>query len=472
MRFVLRSHGLLRVVLVFVALIVAALLPVVASGYSDMARAEGARQNKDYVSAAQYYGSASLKLPWKPELLEDAAIAMSHVDADAAIALFERVRARGGLSANGWDVYGATYWTTGRYEPALEVWQVGLQQYPSHHEFYWLLHLAHRQLGDFAAEQTWLEKWLATSKGRAFDHYELGLLLMTSDPARARTEFAIATSMDSSFDSAIRTLEATLDAAAHETEDSRRLVILGRGIGLVNEWPLAQSVFEQAKSANKQNPEAWAWLGEAHQENGLDGKPELDEALMLDPNDTLVRALRALYWKRQGQYEAEIAEYSKAAQIEPDNAEWQSGLGGAYSATGDLVSALASYQKATSLEGENATYWRLLAAFCADNAVHVADIGLPAARRAADLAPKDPQVLDALGWSFAQAGLLYNAEQALVKATQIAPDLALAHLHLAETYLRKGDQASAVRELKLVRQLDADGPAGEFAQRLLDQYFP
>jgi len=114
----------------------------------------------------------------------------------------------------------------------------------------------------------------------------------------------------------------------------------------------------------------------------------------------------------------------------------------------------------------------LLAMFCADNGVQVLDVGLPAAKKAAELAPHDPQSLDALGWSYAQSGLLYDAEQTLLGAIKAAPDSALAHLHLAETYLRQGNNGSALNELKLARQFDANGSTGLFAAQLLKQYFP
>ena len=158
--------------------------------------------------------------------------------------------------------------------------------------------------------------------------------------------------------------------------------------------------------------------------------------------------------------------------MEPENPEWQAALGESYSLSGDLVSALNSYQKATSLAPQNATYWRLLAMFCADSGVQVLEVGLPAARQAATLAPDDPHALDALGWSFAQAGLLHSAEQTLTKATKLAPELPLPHLHLAETYLREANPTSAYEELNLVRQLDKEGPEGQFALQLLNQYFP
>jgi Flp pilus assembly protein TadD len=263
-----------------------------------------------------------------------------------------------------------------------------------------------------------------------------------------------------------------LDLATYETVDGSRLLILGRGLALVDNWPLARRLFQQAARANPTSPEAWAWLAEAQHQNGVDGKPALDRALALDPKSTLVRALRALYWKRQGKYRAELAEYQRAAQLEPYNAEWQAALGEAYTSTGDLVSALAAYQKAASLQSANPTYWRLLALFCADTGVQVADIGLPAAKKAVELVPADPQALDALGWAYARAGLLYNAQQSLTKAVELAPNLAIVHFHLAELYLLKGDQAAARRELTAASGLDPNGPIGASAVQILKQYFP
>ena len=198
----------------------------------------------------------------------------------------------------------------------------------------------------------------------------------------------------------------------------------------------------------------------------------MDKALSLDPQDTVVHALRGLYWKRQGLYKNGIAEYQQAVEIEPENPTWRVSIGELSALNGDLVSALGDYQKATSLAPKDATYWRLLAMFCSDTGVQVQEVGLPAAQKAAEIAPNDPQVSDALGWSYLNAGYLYNAEQNLLKAIKAEPDLALAHIHLAELYLRKGDRASAFVELNNVRQLDANGPSGQLAAQLLKQYFP
>ena len=91
-------------------------------------------------------------------------------------------------------------------------------------------------------------------------------------------------------------------------------------------------------------------------------------------------------------------------------------LGEAYAASGDLVAALEAYEDAVELAPQESTYWRLLALFSAENEVQVLDVGVAAGLKAVELAPRDPQALDALGWAYAQAGYLIKAEEALLRA--------------------------------------------------------
>jgi len=167
-----------------------------------------------------------------------------------------------------------------------------------------------------------------------------------------------------------------------------------------------------------------------------------------------------------------IVEYSRAAQLEPQNAALQSLAGEAYAASGDLVSALGAYQNAVELAPSESTYWRLLARFCADNEVQVLDVGIAAGLKAVELAPKDPQALDALGWAYAQAGYLFKAEESLLQALDRNPDFPLAHLHLGLTYLRWGQNQLALEHWTKAVQLDAGGATGTTASELLQSYFP
>lgn len=468
-----RWAGGLRVSLILVVLLAAIVVPVVASGYIDARRAAMADVQGDYASAAQYYRSAAIKLPWRTGFWEQAAAAQVRAgNRDAAVSIYESLRQRGILSAYGWQFLGAVQCASGDCRAALDTWFAGLKAHPSDTRFYALISEGFGQLGDRASQRMWLERWVVTGQASASDHFGLGVLLLTTDLSRSRSELAKAASMDDNFGSAVSTLNATLDLAAGEANPSRRLVILGRGLGLVNNWPLAGEAFIEAARLDPNNAEAWAWMGEADQQAGGDGEGPLNIALYLGPDDAIVHGLRGLYWKRQGKPKAALAEYQAAAELEPKNADWQAALGDAYTSAGDLVSALAAYQSATSLAPENATYWRLLALFSADNSVQVLDIGLPAAKKAAEIAPNDAQVLDALGWTYSQAGLLTTAEQTLNKVIEIAPNVASVHLHLAETYLREGNLGFAKIELQRAVSIDPNGPYGTFAAQLLKQYFP
>jgi tetratricopeptide (TPR) repeat protein len=470
----------LSIIGILLLILIAVISPIVYSGYNDLHSAQTALADKKYDDAARLFESAATHLVWRGDLWEQAGLAAYRGGNNAeAIRLLEIAREKKSLLSQGWETLGVAYWNNNEHKNALTVWQVGSQADPSDIVLYDRLSMAYHENGNYTSEQNVLVKRLALVPD-ANAHYQLGLLLMLSDSNRALTELASASSMDPQFDIAVQTLRAAIAVSDTESDPANRLIAIGRGLGLVEEWGLAENAFEKAVSADAKNAEAWAWLGEARQHNGgalsqskgQDGSDDLNRALALNPHDAIVRALRGLYWKRQGNYRQALTEYLQAAQIEPDNPAWQSSVGDAYTQTGDLVSALAAYQKATQLAPNDATYWRLLAAFCSDNDLYVLDIGLPAAKQAAQLAPNDPQTLDVLGWSYSNAGLLYNSEQNLLHAIKLSPNLAIAHLHLAENYLRQGNNASALNELNLTVQLDKDGTSGQMAAGILKQYFP
>jgi tetratricopeptide (TPR) repeat protein len=466
------SHNRAVVLLVLLTLLSAILGPVILTGYNDLGAARSALMEGRVSDAMRLYESSARKLFWRKDLWEQAGLsAYRSGDKEDSVRLLEIARQEDSLSAQGWNILGTVFWMNHDVTKSISVWESGLKAFPNSVLLYDQIIMAYHDQNDFAAEQYALTKRLALGEDAAA-HYRLGLILTLFAVQRAQEQFNTASSLDPEFKSVTTTLIFALNASKSEPDPARQFVIIGRGLGLVEEWGLASKAFEHAVSLDGENAEGWAWLGEARQHQGQDGIKELDKALSLDPGDTVVHGLRGLYWKRQGKYSNALAEYQKAAQIEPEIPAWQISIGEAQTLNGDLVSALSSYQKATSLAPADASYWRLLAMFCADNDVHVLEIGLPAAQKAAELAPADPQVLDALGVSYLKAGYLYNAEQNLLKAIKLAPDFAQAHIHLAETYLQKGDRTPAFNELNLARQLDTNGLTGQLATQLLKQYFP
>ncbi len=446
--------------------------PILYAGWRNAGLAEQEAGLGRDAEASQTYELAARQLPWRAELWEQAGLAAFRgQEPGEAIRLLQIAEKRAPLSVDGSVALGSALWTEGEASTAIAAWQAGMRTHPGDPALLDRLIAAYDQQRAYAEEQTALISRLAAGQDPSAS-YRLGLLLMVSDPSRADAELQKAASLDSRFEPAVTTLRAALQAAAHEPETTGRLVVIGRGLGLVEEWGPALEAFDQAIHADRQNADAWAWFGEAQQHLGQDGRQALDEAVRLDPRDAVIHALRALYFARQGDHAAAVAEQLQAAQLQPQNPELQLALGEAYAAAGDLVAALTAYQQATNLAPQDSSTWTQLAAFCANNGVQVDTVGLPAALKAASLAPHDAQALDILGWSYAQTGLPQTAKEKLLQAIQAQPDLAMAHLHLAEVYLRMGDYVSARGEFNEATGLDPNGAAGQLAAQLLRQYFP
>lgn len=445
------------------------LTPIFSTGYSNLKYANTAFEEKDFSNASTYYLRAARILFWRQDLTEKAGISAAQGgDFASAVGLLKSAPE---LSGEGWEWLCSSHYQMGDVPAVVETCSDGLQVHESA-ALYRLLSFAYRSQGDRDLEQAALENQIRLDPNDAYAHYRLGLLLTLSAPPQALDKLTNAALLDPETESAVQTLSAALSLASGQTYPSMQKVIIGRALALVNEWELAQAAFEQAIEIDEKNAEAWAWLGEAKQQLGQDGRVELDTALLLDHTSVNVRALRALYWSRQSKYEQVLAEYLLAAEFDPTNPRWQAGIGETYAILGDLVSALAAYQRAVELAPAEPMYWRLLAMFCAEKGVHVDEIGLPAAQQALALSPEDPQSLDALGFSYFSSGRFSNAEQTFLLAIEHAPNYFPAHIHLAMNYLAQGNRAAAFNSLTFVRDSDPSGVYSSAAKQLLEQYFP
>ena len=455
--------------LTITALLLAIFSPIILTGYFAGKRAEAQFAAQNYASAAASYKQAAQLLLWRSDLWEKAGIAAAtHGSVNEAIEFFKQAPT---LSAEGRMWLGYSYYKIGEFSSAIHALEESLQLEPSS-SAYNLLALIYRQQKNWAAERATLENQLLLDVGDVYARYRLGLLLTVLAPEQALTNLMLASSLNPEFDPAVQTLRAALNLSATQPDASQQMVTIGRALGLVQEWDLAFAAFENAITLNAENAEAWAWLGEAEQHIGQDGRVELDQAVTLDHTSVVVRALRGLYWNRQKKYPQMLAEYLLAARYEPANPAWQAEIGNAYTLHGDLAAALTAYQHATELAPNESTYWRLLAVFCAENGVQVEDVGLPAAQKAVALAPQDPSALDTLGWSYLSTGRFANAEQTLQNVIERYPKYFPANIHLAMTYLAQGNRAAAFNELAYVRDADKGGASGVFAGQLLAKYFP
>lgn len=439
------------------------------SGYFDIYSAERAFAEKEFTQASLSYEQAARKFFWQNELWEKAGVSSAQAgEYKQAIFYFQKSKT---LSEQGWAWFGTCYFELGDVEKSISVFENGLQNFESV-TLYRLLAAVYRTQKNWEEEKNVLENQLKIDANDAYAHYRFGLLLILFNSDLAYAELQTASMLNLEVDSATQTLISALNVADTQNNESEKKVTIGRALGLVQEWDLAFVAFEQAIALDSQHAEAWAWLGEAKQQLGQDGSVELNQALKLNHRSSTVRALRALYWYRQQNYEQMLTEYVLASKYEPPNPAWQVGVGEAHTKLGDLISALTAYQNATELAPDDATYWRLLALFCADNDIYVEEIALPAAQRAYSLSPNDVMVLDTMGFVYFSSRRYASAEQTLLQAIKLSPQYFPAHLHLALTYLAQNNRTAAYNTLTYIRDADASGVYRDVALELLGKYFP
>jgi tetratricopeptide (TPR) repeat protein len=461
------SRTVLRV-LASIALILLVIYAIfVLSGYYELQKAASSRS---YAEVARYYHNAAQRIPWRADLygLSGHAYynAKDYVQADA---LYQEALARHALSPEGWVAWGDVNYLNQNPQRAAEIWKKALEESDASDQLYSRLARLYQSGGDLVRATEYLQKYISLQPEDAAAHYRLGLLLILVDPERASTELITASQLDPEFDPAVQTLRTALNLASLNEAPSARLVIIGRSLGLVNEWQLARDVFESAVQADGNNAEAWAWLGEAKQQTGASegGSAELEKAFTLNPNLPAVRGLRGLYFQRMGTDRQALAEFQAAAELEPSNPAWLVSIGESHARLGDLIQALEAYQAATTLAPEDPDYWRLLALFCAQNNININDVGLPAAQKAVLFGKAETNSLDLLGWLLSLASRYEEAERMLSRALELDPQNSSAHLHLGALYLETDERDLAYDHFVQARDLGNNEAAA-----ILKQYFP
>jgi len=451
-------------ILLIIALVI--ITPVIFSGYSELDKGNTAQS---YLEAAQHHRSAAQRLPWRADLYELSGHEYYYAKEYAlAEASYQKAFQRHALSAEGWVAWGDVHYWLGDADRAAEIWEQGLEQPQPSENLYARLAQIYQEKQDYAKAAEYLQRYVSGHVLDASAHYWLGLLLTLSDPQTAASELINASQLDPELDPAVQTLRTALNLASLSDTPSAQLVVIGRGLGLVSEWELAQAAFEQAIQADENNAEAWAWLGEAQQQAGsAEAFTALERAVSLNPNSSVVRGLRGLYYQRVGNNREALTEFQAAAKLQPDDPALYVSIGESFSKLGDMIRALEAYQSAAALVPEDVKYWRLLAQFCGQNNINVKDVGIPAAQQAVVIQPDDAGLHDLLGWLLLLDARYPEAERTLLHALELDSQNASTHFHLGMLYLQLEDRTLAQGYFVRARDL-----GNTDAQAVLNQYFP
>jgi tetratricopeptide (TPR) repeat protein len=423
--------------------------------------------------AAGYLRQAVQFEPWRVELwFQIAELELQGGNPANAITAFVQASRVGSLTADQRQTLGEAYVAVNDNASAIQVWQALIQSGQATSATFGLLTDLQWKSGDFSgAEQTY-RAWLAAQPENAETSFRLGLLLVSDHPQEALKFFQEALSHDASLQAQVDSLRQALSLAELKDDQSYQQVLVGRSLGSLGFWDLAVRSFNDAVDLNPNYAEAWAFLGEAYQHLDKDGYPKLQKAQSLGPDSITVKALLALYWRRQGQPAKALPTLQAVAAAEPTQATWQIELGTTLADMGKVNEALPYFQQAVQLEPGSAPYWEILAQFCIANELEQRTIGLPAARQAVLLAPNDPAALDTMGLTMYSLGDMQEAERFYLRALQANPNFAFAHLHLAQVYLQTGQYQPAYQQISKALDLSKNQlEVQTMAQRLLRLYF-
>jgi tetratricopeptide (TPR) repeat protein len=249
-------------------------------------------------------------------------------------------------------------------------------------------------------------------------------------------------------------------------------VVIGRELGNLQEWALAEMALVQATEVDPNYSDAWAFLGEARQQVGGDGLAELQTAYEIDPDSIAVNSLMSLYWRRRGQYDLAIEYLQGAIESDEGSPTLIAELGNLYAEAGNLPEAQSLYLQAIELAPWDPTFWKLLAELSFMSQASIRDHGLPAARQTLYLDRDDPYAMDLLGRMLMLLGDNITAERFFRKALSYDPGFFPARLHLGQVLLNLGEFDSAIIQLELVIELGLNSEEAQHAERLLQSYFP
>jgi Flp pilus assembly protein TadD len=257
-----------------------------------------------------------------------------------------------------------------------------------------------------------------------------------------------------------------------QADERYRLMQTGRALGSIGEWNYARQAFEYALEIDPSYGEVWAFLGEAQQHLGLPSLESIRQANALAPDSIVVKALTAVYWRRQNDPQQALDVIDEIIAIEPDETMWLVEKGYALAQSGDLEAAKQAFMEAIDREPGEPQFRNELIHFCLTNNYSIRSVALPAARQYLISDSESSQSLDTMGEVLLALMDFTSARRYLERAIDKDPLNASAHLHLGQVFLAINEQSLAYRHFVRAADLSELNPqAAALAESLLEKYF-
>jgi len=225
-----------------------------------------------------------------------------------------------------------------------------------------------------------------------------------------------------------------------------------------------------AKSVQQQRPgEAVGWSLEGDVEMAA-RNPAAAAALFKtglakqESTDLSIKLYRSL--RVQGKDKDAAAHEAAWLERHPKDSAFQAALAEFAMASNDFDKAVRLYRKVIALQPNSVLAMNNLAWMLNRSGDPEA---LPLADKAVALAPEAPAILDTAAGIYSKSGKHDKAVELQRKALQLAPNLHVHRLHLAEIYIAAGKKEEARKELDQLAGLGTEFGQQEQVQRLLAQ---
>ncbi|HHP7234198.1 MAG TPA: tetratricopeptide repeat protein [Desulfobacterales bacterium] len=221
-----------------------------------------------------------------------------------------------------------------------------------------------------------------------------------------------------------------------------------------------------------ENPIAWYLLGKSQAESRrtTEAEQSFKKALEIRPDFQAAHIdLARLYIARRDTATA-VRRLEHAIELDPSDPITYLSLGQLHYQRGETVQAVRTLEKAVE---HNPQFWPALnnLAFLLseqDGSAEALARSLDYAQRALEVRPRDPQILDTLGWIYYKLGDPNRALGLLETALQDAPDNPMINFHAGIVYFHVGNHRLARSRLETVlRTTDENFPERAEARRIL-----
>ncbi|MBI1277446.1 MAG: hypothetical protein GC179_04900 [Anaerolineaceae bacterium] len=237
---------------------------------------------------------------------------------------------------------------------AVSYWEIANRLEPDDEQLTRRLAKSYLDLNRWSQAVISLSKLLKRSDDN-WAHFQLGILQSVLDPTSAAEQFQLAAR-----DPQYQSISVQLMPILNESTDIVRAMQTGVILASAKLWPAAEYVFQYAASFSPKLPVALAYTGLARDQQGKNGRPQIEQAVALAPNNAQVRYLQGLHLHLVGDEDASLAALQQAASLDPLNPAFAAELAATYNRAGDSVKAEYWYKVAVTLSNNDPRFQALL----------------------------------------------------------------------------------------------------------------